>query len=151
FLVVNQQPNGNFITQEWQTLQPTVKKTIDSPFTASQVSYSLSFCLDNPMARNICERAVAYLVDQREAPGVWRYHGRVSPVSPDVDDTSMGWVALKRNGQTIPPEALDALRASRSKAGVFNTWMGPRETWTSVDSTQVDTVANLNVLLAFGL
>jgi hypothetical protein len=151
FLAATQHANGVFTTHEWRTLDPTRKRTVDTPFTASQVLYSLTFCAENATARAVSGRAAAYLVAQREGPGVWRYQGRNGWISPDVDDTSMAWIALKRYGQSIPPEALGALRESRNEARLFNTWIGHPSTWKGIDSRNIDAVVNLNALLFFGL
>src|SRR5205823_306787 len=101
-------------------------KPVHTNFTVSQILYSLSFCDDTVVARHVKERAVAYLLDQREAPGVWRYYDKASGVniSPDLDDTAMAWAALQRAGHSIIPEALDVIRQSRNDAGLFNTWIG---------------------------
>ena len=151
FLAANQHATGVFTTHQWRTLDPTRKRTVDTPFTASQVLYSLTFCGDDPTARAVSERAAGYLVENREAPGVWRYQGKNGWISPDVDDTSMAWVALKRHGQSIPSEALGALRDSRNRARLFNTWIGDPSTWKGIDSRNIDAVVNLNALLFFGL
>src|SRR4029077_13512266 len=90
----------------------------------SQVVYSLGFCGNDSTARQIRERAAGWLAREREAPGVWRYHGRGDKLPPDADDTAMGWVVLHREGYAIFSEALDMMRASRNQAQLFNTWMG---------------------------
>ena len=150
FLAANQRATGAFTTHEWRTLNPDKKLTVDTPFTASQVLYSLTFCEDSSTARAVSERAAAYLVGQREGPGIWRYQGRNGWISPDVDDTAMALAALKRYGQPIAPEALVILRASRNEAGLFNTWVGDPSTWKGIDSREIDPVVNLNGLLVFG-
>jgi squalene cyclase len=151
FLAASQQDGGAFITYEWRTLYPDRKRTIDTPFTVSQVLYSLTFCADNSIARGVREPAAAYLVRQREGPGVWRYQGRTDRVPPDVDDTSLAWAALKRDGKSIASDALNAVRASRNADGLFNTWIGDPSTWTHIDTRDIDAVVNLNALLFFGL
>lgn len=151
FLATNQSAAGGFTTYEWRTLTPDKKRPIDTPFTVSQVLYSLSFCPDDTRVRSVREKAVAYLVSQRESPGVWRYQGAKDFVPPDVDDTSLAWAALKRANNSIPSEALAALRASRNEAGLFNTWIGDPSTWAHIDSREIDPVVNLNALLLFGM
>jgi len=151
FLATNQQPDGNFLTYIWRTSEPEKKAPVPAVFTACQVLYSLSFCADKAQARAVSERAAAYLVGQRDSPGVWRYYGKRGRISPDVDDTSMAWAALNRYGEPISPEALEALRSSRNQDGSFNTWMGDPSTWVGIDRTDIDAVVNLNALLVFGL
>jgi squalene cyclase len=72
-------------------------------------------------------------------------------ISPDVDDTSVAWAALQRFGVSIPPAALEIVRASRDEKGLFTTWIGPPAEWVGIDSRDIDTVVNLNALLLFGL
>ena len=152
FLAANQKESGGFTSYEWRTAMPDNKRKIGTPFTVSQVVYSLTFCNDNSTARAVRERAAGWLVSQREEPGLWRYRGRADLLPFDADDTAMAWAALQREGQPIPREALDALRADRNEAGLFNTWMGDPSTWrTNVDSRDPDAVVNLNALLMFGL
>ena len=149
YLASTQRLTGGFTSYEWVTLQPAKRQAIETPFTVSQVVYSLSFCGDDPNARTIRERAAGWLARERESPGVWRYHGTMDKLPPDADDTAMGWVALQRVGYTISPEGLAAVRSNRNGAGLFNTWMGDPSA--HVDSREIDSVVNLNALLLFSL
>ena len=151
FLAASQKSSGGFTTHEWRVLTPDNKRAIDTVFTAAQVLYSLSFCADVPAARGVRERAAAYLVRQQDGPGLWRYQGKEDRVPPDVDDTSMAWAALQRDGQSTSREAFNAVRASRNPDGLFNTWVGDPSTWSHIDSRDIDAVVNLNALLMFGL
>src|SRR5207244_1248970 len=132
---------------------PAQLSPVDAVFSASQILYSLSFCRESASARGTEDRAAKYLSAQRESPGVWHYYGTGTPlkISPDVDDTSVAWAALQRLQVPVPPDALDALRASRNENGLFTTWIGPPSTWVNIDSRDIDTVVNLNALLLFGL
>src|SRR5438105_8316100 len=60
FLSADQQSDGKFPTQRWVTTNPESKRSFDTPFTASQVLYSLTFC-DDAKAREIRERATQYI------------------------------------------------------------------------------------------
>lgn len=151
FLAANQSASGGFTTYEWRTLTPDKKRAFETPFTVAQVLYSLSFCPTDPVVRTVREKAVAYLISERDEPGVWRYQGRKDFVPPDVDDTSLAWAALNRVNNPIPSEALAAVRVSRNEAGLFNTWIGDPSTWSHIDSRDIDPVVNLNALLLFGL
>ncbi len=151
FLAANQQPDGNFTTYIWPASEPENRKTVPAVFTACQVIYSLSFCSGNTQGAAVSEHAAAYLIGERDSPGVWRYYGKRGRISPDVDDTSMAWVALSRRGERIAPDALAALRASRNQDGLFNTWIGDPSTWIGIDRTDIDAVVNLNALLVFAL
>ena len=147
FLSSAQHLTGGFTSYEWVTLRPDQKHVIETPFTVSQVVYSLSFCPDDPTAKTICSRAAGWLVRDRQEPGLWRYFGRNDKRPPDADDTAMAMVALQREGYPLAPKTLDVLRADRNEAKLFNTWIGSGE----VDSREPDTVVNLNALLLFSL
>lgn len=149
FLAATQRLTGGFTSYEWLTVRPGKKHAIETPFTASQVVYSLSFCTDDSTARVVRERGAGWLVRDREEPGVWRYHGKNDTLPPDADDTAMAWVALQREGYSLSPKALDFVRASRNEANLFNTWMGDPSA--RVDSRKPDAVVNLNALLLFSL
>jgi hypothetical protein len=151
FLGASQQADGGFPTYVWYTNDPGKTMPVTTVFTASQVLYSLAQGQPGP-TKGLRERTIAYLLQQREPPGVWRYYVRDGArISPDVDDTAMAWAALKLNGHHVPPEALAALRASRSDSGLFNTWIGDPASWVGIDSRDVDLVVNLNALLLFAL
>lgn len=152
FLSANQQSDGKFPTQRWVTTQPENQKSFDTPFTASQVLYSLTFC-DDANAREVRRRAAQYILSQQEPPGVWRYLGKGGYYSADVEDTALACAALKRFGQSIPPEALRAVRESKNEAGLFTTWIGDPSTWVGLQNAdkEIDSVINMSVLLFFGL
>jgi hypothetical protein len=153
FVAASQTATGGFVTDCWHVDAPEQKTPVDAVFTASQVLYSLSFCADSASARGTEESAAKYLAAQQESPGVWHYYGTGTniKISPDVDDTSVAWAALQRLQVPVPPAALDAIRASRDKNGLFTTWVGPPASWINIDSRDVDTVVNINALLFFGL
>lgn len=153
FLAATQRADGELPTYHWFTDRPPKLDYVATPFTVSQVLYSLRFGPRTPAGRRVAERGVAYLLAQREPPGVWRYYGKAGAhlLSPDVDDTALAWAALLPHGHRPEPAALDALRASRTPAGLFTTWIGDRSTWIGVDSTEPDLVVNLNALLLFAM
>jgi len=153
FVTTSQTATGGFVTDCWRADHPEQNTQVDAIFTAAQVLYSLSFCRESACARSTEQRAASYLIAQQEPPGVWHYYGHATKIdiSPDVDDTSVSWVALKRLNVSIPPAALDAVRRSRNEKGLFNTWIGNPSDWVGIDSRDIDTVINLNALLLFGL
>jgi hypothetical protein len=152
FVAVSQTPTGGFVTDSWRVDNPKEIEPVDATFTASQILFSLSFCSDSATARGTCNRAVAYLLAQQQARGLFPYYGKATPkaISPDVDDTSLAWAALKRSGQSIPRETLSAVRANMNDAGVLNTWIGDHSKLVAVDTGELDAVVNSNALLMFG-
>jgi hypothetical protein len=154
FLAANQRDGGGFVTDVWDTIDPKQRTTEMGVLTIAQILYSVTFCPDTEAGRGLRERAAAYLLAQREPPGVWRYVDQSSAhyrISPDVDDTVLAWAALCRLGHRIDADALGALRASRNESGLFNTWIGDRSTWEGIDSREIDAVVNLNALFLFAL
>ncbi len=152
FVAVSQTPTGGFVTDSWRVDNPKEIEPVDATFTASQILFSVSFCSDSATGRGTCNRAVAYLLAQQQSNGLFPYYGKATPktISPDVDDTSLAWAALKRSGQSIPTETLSAVRANMNEAGVLNTWIGDRSRLVAVDTGELDAVVNSNALLMFG-
>jgi len=152
FVAASQTPSGGFVTDSWHVDNPKEIEPVDATFTASQILFSLSFCSDSATARGTCNRAVAYLLTQQQSRGLFPYYGKATPktISPDVDDTSLAWAALKRGGQSIPRETLSAVRANMNEAGALNTWIGDPSTLVAVDTGELDAVVNSNALLMFG-
>lgn len=127
---------------------------VGTPFTASQILHSLTFVEDDETVRRVRERAVAYLLAEREPPGVWRYYAKRRPphvLSPDVDDAAQAWAALFEQGIAVDPRALEVLKASRMESGLFTTWIGDPSQWVGVDSNEVSIIVNLNALFLFAL
>jgi hypothetical protein len=161
FLDKRQAANGEIGTYAWYQRDQVARTWslwrrwyVGTPFTASQVLHSLTFVEGGEVARRIRQRAVAYLLDQREPPGVWRYYAKdrtPHPISPDVDDTAQAWAALAEQGIAVDRDALEALKRSRTTAGLFNTWIGNPEKWVGVDSRDMSVGVNLNALFLFAL
>jgi hypothetical protein len=152
FLAANQRGTGDFETYCWPTDNPRATTLVKTPFTVSQILYSLTFCDGTETVRGTKERAAAYLLSQQEPPGILQYYSKDSGItlSPDVDDTALAWAALRLFGYSISARTLELVRASRNEAGLFNTWIGAPSTWVGIDSSDVDVVVNLNALLLFG-
>jgi len=164
FLEKSQSETGELPTYAWLAGEETKAKSIRTPFTASQILHSLTFVDGGEVGRRLRERAVAFLLAHREAPGVWRYYGKDDgyyarvyaqfghpKLPPDVDDTAQAWAALSRHGIAVSPEALEILKAHRTRAGLFNTWIGTQKelSWMDGKEREVDAVVNLNALFAF--
>lgn len=153
FLAMSQRGNGEFPTYHWFMNDPAKIQPVTTVFTASQVLYSLAFGGWSETASRVSQRTIAYLLAEREPPGVWRFYGKAGAhlLSTDVDDTAMAWAALALYGYKVAPDALAQLQASRNTAGLLNTWIGDPATWVGIDSRDTDLVVNLNALLLFAL
>lgn len=153
FLANSQLESGEFPTYYWFKGEETKTEYVGTPFTASQVLYSLQFGDPTETTRGIGDRARSYLLSEQEPPGVWRFYGKAGKhiLSPDVDDTSQAWAALFSQGIAVDPQALEALRASRTATGLFTTWIGNPTEWIGIDSLGIDMVVNVNALFLFSL
>src|SRR5262245_44444084 len=164
FLARNQLETGEFPTYAWLKDEEAKAIYVRTPFTASQILHSLTFGNGSEVGRRLRERAITYLLSHREPPGVWRYYGKDDgyyalvysqfghpKLPPDVDDTSLAWVALFEQGMAVDPVALATLKANRTKLGLFNTWIAAPEdlTWMDNREREVDLIVNLNALLLF--
>jgi hypothetical protein len=116
-----------------------------SPFTTTIVAHALTFVADR-RAERMLARAMDFLEEEREEPGVWRYWAKraAQPIPPDLDDTSCA-LSLFR---TLAPRRMgtgwrDAVLAARDEHGRFRTWLweGPND---------VDAVVNANAVLLLG-
>lgn len=164
FLAKSQLETGELPTYAWRMGEETKASYVRTPFTVSQILHALAFVDGGEVGRHLRERAIAFLVAHREAPGLWRYYGSDDgyyaqvyaqfshpKLPPDVDDTAQAWAALSEHGIAVTPEALEILKANRTTAGLFNTWIGtPKELrWMDGKEREVDAVVNLNGLFLF--
>ena len=80
-------------------------------------------------AEAIRAKAVRFLLDEMETPGVWRHFASISPYHtqcpPDVDDTACSSMAVNLEGHDTGVNR-SVLIANRDAAGAFFTWIIPR-------------------------
>jgi hypothetical protein len=147
-LARGQLPHGEFPSHRYASPSLVGAGQPDSsPFVTSLVLYSLGF-VDTPEVPSMVERGLAFLLSEREEPGVWRYwtSRNASRVDPDVDDTCCVSFVLRQHGLGARVEGNEALLlANRTDRGVFKTWL--REPLARND---VDSVVNANALLYLG-
>lgn len=101
-----------------------------SIFPTALVAQCLSFA---PEADAMRQRALAFLLTQRDRHGLWRHWTKDHPffrqLPPDMDDTCCVSAALAAAGSAeIADPAL--LLANRDAEGMFLTWIMPRARWT---------------------
>jgi len=145
FLVNNQLPHGEFATlasHDRGLAEPC--RWDSSPFVTTFALYALGLA-DREEARPAIERGLTFLLDEREAPGLWRYWTSRNPrrafIPPDVDDTCCASWILRRHGHD-PGSNEPRILANRDAAGRFRTWFAPENS--------VDAVVNANALLYLG-
>jgi hypothetical protein len=108
-----------------------------SIFPTALVAHCLSFA---PEADAMRQRALAFLLAQRDRHGLWRHWTKDHPffrqLPPDMDDTCCVSAALAGAGSA---EGADQalLLANRDAQGMFLTWIMPRPRWTSLAHVRV--------------
>jgi len=85
--------------------------------------------IDHPTASRVVDRAVAFLQEEREGPGLWRYWSRgnaqVDFTPPDADDTACCSIAVGLRGHKTTRNIV-VLESTRADDGRFHTWLLPR-------------------------
>jgi hypothetical protein len=121
---------------------------IKSVFATTFILHALSFINDNPKVQQVKERAIKFLLSEREDSHLWRYFGKASAISPDLDDTACALAALAKNNNTIEPEICDQLLKYRDPAtGLFKTWVEKPPN----SENDTDSIVNANILFLYGL
>src|SRR5262249_55726037 len=71
----------------------------------------------------LIERGLAYLLDEMEGAGYWRFYHCSPPLRPDLDSTSLALLALRRGGVSLDyVRAAGRLRSHQDGTGRFHTW-----------------------------
>ena len=101
-----------------------------SVFPTALAAHALGFV---PGAAALLDRAMRFLLDQRDRHGVWRHwtrdHPHFAALPPDLDDTSCASAVLMRNGVNGAADP-QLLLSNRDQRGLFYTWIVPRLRWT---------------------
>ena len=133
FLRRRQLPYGEFPMMLGQDRRLSSPVFESSPFGTTFVMYALAQ-LDDPDVAAMTQRAAAFLRDEMEFGGVWRYHStrqhKHARLPPDLDDTACASYALKLAGVPVPDNAW-AFLGSRDTSERFRTWIVPtrRKRW----------------------
>lgn len=128
FLTRSQRPNGELSVKKWR---PATPEPFHDPsiFGTALITSSLAGVPETEALRN---RACDFLYVHRERFGVWRHwtrgHEQFRYVPPDLDDTSVACVALRRNGRPVPANRA-LLLANRDDRGLFFSWISLRARW----------------------
>ncbi len=174
FLYHSQLPYGEFRTYASPDQEMGDQSRFDSsPFVTSLVLHCIHN-VDTPKAQEMRARALGFLQEEMEGPGLWRYwssrNRRHKLLPPDLDDTCCISFILKSNHVAVPPNR-DVILANRNSEGVFYTWVVPRSSSPSAEAgdsgyevnpealltvvlsgavNNVDCAVNANVLLYLG-
>lgn len=132
YLAMSQLPTGAFPVYIWSDppeLEPLAQDAC--VFPTAVIGCSLQ-CVRTPEATRMVDRAMAFLQDEMEAGGVWRFWSSDSPrhrgIPPDLDDMACASVALRTSGRVVPDNR-HLILANRDRSGRFFTWLAPRLQW----------------------
>ncbi|MFL6198408.1 MAG: hypothetical protein ACJ76J_04470 [Thermoanaerobaculia bacterium] len=146
FLESRQLPHG-----ELRTLRAQDRTLADdpvfesSPYGTTYVIYSLGFA-DDPRIAGLTGRALDFLAEEMEPPGLWRYYSSRSAATlpPDLDDTACAAFALRHSHDEIQLGLhLRVILANRDPEGRFLTFL-------TDGNNNVDAVVNANLLCYLG-
>ncbi|GFO97376.1 hypothetical protein ig2599ANME_1577 [groundwater metagenome] len=163
YLYENQLPSGEFSTYISYSPNMSGAKNFSVVFDTTFILHTLNLA-DNKKTEEIVNemitRAVVFLLDNREPPGVWRHEGKylaeLGP--PDTDDTSMAFAALVESGVNISDESLNYMLNYRTPDGIFYTWINSDE-WLDPSNpyyeyykmNDIDANVNADVIYAYSL
>ncbi|NJD77870.1 MAG: hypothetical protein FIB08_12375 [Candidatus Methanoperedens sp.] len=161
-LYKNQRPSGEFPTLV--SYSPDMSNGTDATtvFETGFILHTLKIA-DNENSKEIIRemksRAAGYLLDNKEAHGVWRFKGKAQPFyPPDTDDTSIAFAGLIESGVDMSDESLDYMLNYTTPEGVFYTWINSEE-WLSPSNPYygifsmkiIDAGVNADALYAYSL
>src|SRR5215468_3082662 len=98
YLASQQAPNGSFPVVVVVGGPGFPTGAVPSPFVTALVLEALH-SLGRPSDTSpLIERGLAYLLDEMEGGGYWRFYHCSPPLRPDLDSTSLALLALRRGG-----------------------------------------------------
>jgi hypothetical protein len=159
YLYEMQRPSGDFFSYISYSPEMTNSTNVSLLFDTAFILHTLNL-IDNEDTKEMKNKAVAFLLDNKMSHGVWTHKGKYRPgLIPDTDDTSMAFAALVESGVNISDESLDYMLDYRRPDGVFYTWITSEE-WLDPSNpyyeaymgrSDTDASVNANVLYAYSL
>ena len=144
FLYKNQLPHGEFPSYRIYTREGAGNWDLDSAiFPTALIAHSLRF-LRGQKVHEMRNKAKAFLLQEMEPPGVWRYWSAQSGVTimPDLDDTCCASAVLLEDRPEIYMDNVSTIHNNRDENGLFYTFLKPEED----EENDIDSVVNANVL-----
>jgi hypothetical protein len=144
FLYNNQLPHGEFPSYRIYTREGVGKWDLDSAiFPTALIAHSLRF-LQGQKVHEMRNKAKAFLLQEMEPPGVWRYWSTQSGVTimPDLDDTCCASAVLLEDRPQMYTDNVSTILNNRDENGLFYTFLKPEED----EDNDIDSVVNANVL-----
>ena len=144
FLYKNQLSHGEFPSYRIYTREGAGNWDLDSAiFPTALIAYSLRY-LKGQKVDEMRNKAKAFLLQEMEPPGVWRYWSAQSGVSimPDLDDTCCASAVLVEDRPQIHMDNVSTILNNRDENGLFYTFLKPEKD----EENDIDSVVNANVL-----
>jgi len=149
FLEAIQLPSGEFSFYTSNLSKMTNRYNVPRcPFTTTFVLHSLKYVENTKRAKKMIDKALQFLLSEKEHPGIWRMSKASSPMPAlDLDDTCLSLASLKEyEVDEIDYEYLaQYLKKYRNKEGLFYTWIF--EDFEA--NNTIDSVVNANVLFFY--
>lgn len=152
FLRDRQLPSGEFATMKWQKFNLRSASYERSVFTTSLVLHSLRHLAMYSSVSKMGERAIAFLLNNKEKNGLWRFGGKDTYFHFDMDDTCCVLASLNEWGVELDyySQAVDLLKY-RDEQGLFYTWILDVDPPFKKDINNIDWVVNANALFFYSL
>jgi len=109
------------------------------------VADCLKHVRDYPQTKQMIEKSIQFLLNEKENEMIWRFFGKDSNIIPDLDDVCYTLAFLKENKVDLNYEKVaNELLRYRNAEGLFYTWFPEKG-----KNNNVDWVTNTNVLYFF--
>ena len=149
FLESTVDQNGAWHCIRFNVADPDIPRHYEKPPFVSALCLLALEISDEAVARAICTRTKAYLVDTMEYPGFWRYYRHLPQ---DLDSTTLCSLAIGTHPWILLERNVPRILANRDEKGCFTTWV-LEEGEPNVVSTfriEADPVVNANVIACLG-
>lgn len=165
YLHENQLPDGRFPSYVSYSSDMSDRTNVSVLFDTAFIVHTLNLAEDmhnEEIVQDMKIKAVAFLLDNKELHGVWKYKGKAVPAyPPDCDDTSIAFSALVESGVNISDETLDYMLNFTTPEGMFYTWINSDEWLQYLDPSSpyyamlkknnIEPNVNADVLYAYSL
>lgn len=130
YLVDIQESDGHLPSFVAADLEISKERRVDrSVFITQHIAASL-LGVDDPRARQVVSRSIAFLEVERWPGGLWKFWTKDHPgrwaIPPDVDDTACVAFLMTCLGRPVAPSCREILLGNRTREGLFRTWILPR-------------------------
>ena len=141
--------NGAWHCIRFNVADPDIPRHYEKPPFVSALCLLALESSDEAVARAICTRTKAYLVDTMEYPGFWRYYRHLPQ---DLDSTSLCSLAIGTHPWILLERNVPRMLANRDEKGCFTTWVLEvgEPNVVSTFRIEADPVVNANVIACLG-